>query len=461
MEFLPTAQAVSVFMVVLFLAYLVTILVPYTLRKPGPAGDSGEYSWHFFVPCRDEEAVIGHTLTRLREDFDGHIWVIDDDSDDATCAIVERFAQTHPDVHLVRRRRPEARTGKGDALNTAYERLDAFLPAGTDRSKVIVGVVDADAALASNALDQVAGPGGFESPKVGAVQVAVYMANRGARPARPDRGRLGNLFARYLVRMQDLEFRTTIAAMQMLRGRTGSVGMGGNGQFTRLSVLDEVSTRYGWPWHNALLEDYELGLRVLLSGHENRYVHDTYVAQEGLTSLRRLITQRTRWSQGNMQCARYLPEILRSKHFSNAGVVEACYFLTLPFIQLTGVVIWPAVLVSVLMKVSAGGGGDMVQGTLAYWWFWALVLLIGITPFGIWGPIYRRKCEPQAAWWKGLVWGLGLWLYVYYMYISVLRAFARLLLGQTGWVKTRRNAEPERATELERTARELTDAGAR
>jgi hypothetical protein len=29
MEFLPTAQAVSVFMVVLFLAYLTAILVPY------------------------------------------------------------------------------------------------------------------------------------------------------------------------------------------------------------------------------------------------------------------------------------------------------------------------------------------------------------------------------------------------------------------------------------------------
>ena len=56
--------------------------------------------------------------------------------------------------------------------------------------------------------------------------------------------------------------------------------------------LDEVRAKYGWPWHNALLEDYELGLRVLLSGYENRYVHDTYVAQEGLTSFRRLITQR-------------------------------------------------------------------------------------------------------------------------------------------------------------------------
>ena len=71
--------------------------------------------------------------------------------------------------------------------------------------------------------------------------------------------------------MQDLEFRTTIAAMQMLRIRTGSVGMGGNGQFTRMSVLDDIGTQHGLPWHDALLEDYELGLRALLSGHQNRY----------------------------------------------------------------------------------------------------------------------------------------------------------------------------------------------
>ena len=79
--------------------------------------------------------------------------------------------------------------------------------------------------------------------------------------------------------MQDIEFRTAIAAMQTLRVQTGSVGLGGNGQFTRLSVLDEIAQRAGCPWHGALLEDYELGLHVLLAGYENRYVDETYVAR--------------------------------------------------------------------------------------------------------------------------------------------------------------------------------------
>ncbi len=442
MQFLPTAQAVSVFMVVLFLAYLTTILVPYAIRKPEPPGDASGYDWHFFVPCRDERAVIGQTLTRLRETFPGgHIWAIDDDSDDGTDEVIAGIVARHDRVHRVQRRRPNARTGKGSALNSAYDELDRFLPPDADRSRVIVCIVDADAELAPNALDQVTGPGGFGDPQVGAVQIAVYMSNRGERQMLDGRGRLANLFARYLVRMQDLEFRTTIAAMQMLRVRTGSVGMGGNGQFTRMSVLDGIRGRYGRPWHDALLEDYELGLRVLLSGGQNRYVHDTYVSQEGLISLRRLINQRTRWSQGNMQCSRYIPQILRSTHLTNAGVVEACYFLTLPFIQLAGVVIWPAVFTAILEKMSATA--DQGMGALAgYWWFFALVFLLGIAPFGIWGPIYRRKCAPEEPWWKGVAWGLGLWIYVYYMYIAAMRAGARLLLGRTGWVKTQRNAEP-------------------
>jgi 1,2-diacylglycerol 3-beta-glucosyltransferase len=442
MHFLPTAQAVSVFMVVLFLAYLATILVPYAIRKPDPPGDPSGYDWHFFVPCRDERAVIESTLIRLWETFPtGHIWVIDDDSEDGTDEVIAEVMSGHDRIHCVQRRRPDARTGKGSALNSAYAALDAFLPPEADRHHVVVCIVDADAELAPNALAQVTGPGGFDDPKVGAVQIAVFMSNRGERRTRTDRGRLGNLFARYLVRMQDLEFRTTIAAMQMLRVRTGSVGMGGNGQFTRLSVLDDIGTQYGMPWHDALLEDYELGLRALLSGHQNRYVHDTHVAQEGLISMRRLINQRTRWSQGNMQCSRYIPQILRSTHLSNSGVVEACYFLTLPFIQLAGVVVWPAVFVAITEKMSAAT--EQGLGTLlGFWWFFALVFILGIAPFAIWGPIYRSKCEPGAPWWKGPIWGIGLWVYVYYMYLAAIRAAARLLLGRTGWVKTQRNAEP-------------------
>jgi cellulose synthase/poly-beta-1,6-N-acetylglucosamine synthase-like glycosyltransferase len=217
--------------------------------------------------------------------------------------------------------------------------------------------------------------------------------------------------------------------------------MGGNGQFTRMSVLDEIAVRYGHPWDDALLEDYELGLRVLLAGHRNAYCHDTYVAQEAVTSLRRLLAQRTRWSQGNIQCTRYIPQIMRCEYLSNAGVLECLYYLVLPFVQLLGLLVWPAVYVAFATSVIADSQQALATLT-SLWWLLLLVGVLGIMPFVLWGPVYRRRCEPAAPWWMGIIWGLGLWLYVYYMYISVARAFIRVVTGRRGWVKTPRNAEP-------------------
>ena len=77
----------------------------------------------------------------------------------------------------------------------------------------------------------------------------------------PEAGRLRNLASRVLVRVQDLEFRTAISAIQLNRRLTRSVGMGGNGQLTRMTALDAVCERPGHPWGGTLLEDFELGIQ--------------------------------------------------------------------------------------------------------------------------------------------------------------------------------------------------------
>ena len=433
-------QAVSLLLVVVFLAYLTAIVHSFLRKGVSTGGDVAAFSWHMFVPCRDEAAVIADTIERLRADFPyAHVWVIDDDSDDPTAQIAGRWAARDAMVHLVARRRPFARTGKGDALNAAYAELGRFLPRHLDRTSVIVCVVDADGHMAPDALLQVSGPDVFGSPEVGAAQIAVRMRNRNDRTPKPGRNRFVNAFSRYLVRMQDIEFRTAIAAMQTLRVRTRSVGLGGNGQFTRMSVLDEIARSAGSPWHGALLEDFELGVHVMLAGHENRYVDSTYVSQEGITDFRRLMTQRTRWSQGNIQCVKYLPQIIRSPHFGSAAVVEAAYYLLLPFIQVVGLVVWP------LVFIRSGTGlpraDNAVEWFASSWWLLVLLFVFGVVPFAMWGPIYRRKCEPQVERWRSLLWGLGMCFYVYYLYISVSRAFLRLALRRSGWAKTRRNSE--------------------
>ncbi|MCM3781272.1 glycosyltransferase family 2 protein [Microbacterium hydrocarbonoxydans] len=437
----PILNAFTVLLGVAFVTYVTFILIPYLRYPKVVPGNPDDFEWHFFIPCRDEEAVIETTVTRARRDFPGaHVWVIDDDSEDATAEIVTRFAEVDPQVHLVQRRRPEARTGKGDALNAAYHQLLGWLPAEADPERVIVVVIDADGEMEPNALEVCSADDIFGDPEVGAAQIAVWMKNRDDAKPYPQRGRLANAFARYLLRMQDLEFRTTIAAMQSLRAKTGTVGLGGNGQFTRLSVLDAIGAQYGEPWHGALLEDYELGVHVVLAGYQVKHVYDTQVHQEALPSIRRLLTQRTRWAQGNIQCVKYIGEVVKSRHIDSAGVIETTYYLILPFLQMLGGLAF-AILVGAQVNSWIHDPALFHAAVNSLFGIAGLMAMFSIAPFAIWGFVYKVRCEPQASWLTALGWGIGVWLYVYYMYICIARAFLRIVRGKNGWSKTRRNAE--------------------
>jgi len=428
---------------VLFVAYVSFILVPFLRATPTVAGDETDFDWHLFIPCRDEEVVIAATIQRARHDFPtAHLWVIDDDSDDDTCAIALSYAAIDRQVHVVQRRRPNARTGKGDALNSAYAHLDAFLPRDAEHSQIIVVTVDADGQMAPNALAMAASDTVFGNPEMGAAQVTVWMRNRADSRPFPDKGRFANFLGAYLTRMQDVEFRTTIAAMQALRTKTGTVGLGGNGQFTRLSVLDLIAREHGEPWHGALLEDYELGVHVLLAGYQIRHINETHVSQEALPSLRRLIAQRTRWAQGNIQCIKYIPHIIKSPYFTTAGILETSYYLVLPFLQMLGAAASIVILTENITTTTSrlNEFHFNVDFTLA---ILGLVLAFSIAPFTVWGFVYRARCEPQASLSKALLWGIGVWIYVYYMYVCIACAFCNIVRGKTEWAKTRRNGDTD------------------
>lgn len=424
-----------------FIMYVAMIVVPFVRRKPRPPGDVDDYTWHIFVPCLNEAAVIEDTILRARTKFPtAHLWVIDDDSDDLTASIAESHGESDEFVHVVRRIRPEARTGKGHALNAAFARLNAWLPAATDRERLIVVVVDADGDLAENAFSAVAGDGVFGDPGIGAAQISVWMRNRDDPRPHPGKGRVVNALGRVVVRMQDLEFRTVIEAMQALRSRTGTVGLGGNGQFTRLSTLDRIADKYGEPWHGALLEDYELGVHVALIGYRVAQVRETHVSQEGLPSIRRLFRQRTRWAQGNMQCAGYIPQIIRNPHFDSAGVLESCYYLLLPFLQLAclcAMVVVLAVNVTVALMHPEMMQVRAENLPLAF----GIILLFAIGPFVFWGPVYRKYCEPRISLARSIFYGLCLAVYNLHVVAVQAPALVRIVLRRTSWAKTKRNAE--------------------
>jgi 1,2-diacylglycerol 3-beta-glucosyltransferase len=443
------AQALALIMSSAFVCYAAIILVPFLRTRPAPPGDGGAFRWHIFVPALNEELVIADTVDYLRATFPAaHVWLIDDASDDATGVIGRTMAWADLHVHLVSRHLPAARTGKGDALNAAYAALNDWLPAGADRSSIIIGVVDADGRPAANCMDVCAGGKLFGNPRVGSVQVLVRMVNRD--DARPflDRGWLVNALGHLLVRMQDLEFRVAISAIQETRKLTRTVGLGGNGQFSRLSALDTVSEVAG-PWRGALLEDYELSLHLMLAGHRNEYTRDTWVDQEALPSLRRLVRQRTRWGQGTMQCGQYLRRLWNSPHVSTIGALEASYYLFQPWMQILGTLIYP-IPAAVFLANYAAGPAQMQNWVISGGWM--LVLLycaFGLGPFVFMGPLYSRRCEPSLGFMRSLGLGVAYSAYILIFYVTSWRALSRILRHRCEWTKTPRNAA-RRAVALDR-----------
>lgn len=434
------ANGLAFLLCVMFLGYVSLIFVPYFRHRPSVPGDEHRFQWHFLVPCMDEQSVVEKTVRGLLDTFPAaHVWAVDDASEDATLAILRRLERQESRVHIVARTAPEARQGKGAALNAGWRAIDEALPAALPRELVMVSVVDADAVLDAAALAMVAGPTFFGDPAVGAVQIQVRVRPDPFRaiddqPSIPRRQRL-------LIALQDLEFTGPIAAMQMLRSKTGSVAMGGNGQFTRLSVLNEVADRHGTPWHGALLEDFELGLHVLLAGSRTAYCHDTSVVQEGVPRVKALVRQRSRWAQGSMQCLSYLREILRTRHLTASGTLEIAYFLFSPWVQLVGGVVYATLFSSAAYYATTDpqGVGDWWGG--GAWGVVPLFLLFGISPFLIWAFTYRSRVRPDLSFWRALGLGLVNALYVYFHQAATWWAFYRVMSARTDWKKTVRYSQ--------------------
>ncbi|MFJ8816710.1 glycosyltransferase family 2 protein [Amycolatopsis thermoflava] len=442
MSLLEVSISLSFFLGLVFLAYVCILVRGFVKAKPERPGDPGELDWHFVIPCRDEQAVIGGTLAYLESTFpEAHLWVIDDASGDGTAAIVAERAARNPRIHLLARKLPDARKGKGAALNHGYREISRHVGDSELRARTIVVVVDADGRPSANMLELCAGPDAFADETVGAVQVEVRMVNRDVERPLPGKGPLANKFAAMLARMQDIEFRGPISAMQIIRRRTGTVNMGGNGQMNRLTALDSIAGETAEPWGNALLEDFELGLRLMLAGWRTAYSRGSWVDQEALWSLPPLVVQRTRWAQGSMQCLRYLPRVWGSPCFSTAGFLEILYFMLRPWVQVVGSIVY--VIPLAVFAFNAAAYRDFMAGFLANG---GLLLMfayavVGVAEFAIWGWFYRSRCEPGVSRRSAVYYGLSVALYSVLNYVIAWRAFGRFVSGRGSWKKTRRNSE--------------------
>lgn len=378
---------------------------------PAPSAEATDgFIWVFFVPALNEEVTIRDSVRRLLEMHVSKpvIVVIDDGSTDGTPDVLRDLA--HPNLHVLRRDPPDARQGKAAALNHAYRELGPILGEGARRDHVIVTVVDADGRLDPHAPEYAAAH--FADPVVGGVQSLVRIYNRSG----------------FLTWMQDLEFSVYGCLFQAGRNVSGTAGMGGNGQFNRLRSLDDVADGDG-PWRDRLTEDQDLGLRLIAAGWHGRQELRGVVEQQGLSNLRALFRQRTRWSQGNLQAIRLLGTIWQSR-LGLADRLDLTAYLLMPFFQgLVGTALIAAVVLAATGEASFWGAGPG--------WMLIFVYLLG---FGgtILGCVAARADRGRAGPLIGFAIGQVYAFYSWLLWPVLVRSSLRQLTEHRDWAKTER-----------------------
>lgn len=418
----PELSVLPSTLVVVALSYALTLFAMSRRRRPRSLPSPDDLYFVFVVPCLNEELVIGRSLDRLvalpGENF--AVLVVDDGSDDRTADIV-KLRQSER-LWLLERRPPDARKGKGQALNAAYRHLrESGLLLGRSHDDVVMVVLDADGRIEPNALFAVSPY--FSDPLTGAVQIGVRMYNAGDG---------------WLARMQDIEFVTYTEIFQRARQRLGSVGLGGNGQFARLTALESLGPA---PWTDCLTEDLDLGIQLLVAGWRNNFCPTTFVSQQAVTSTARLVRQRTRWFQGHLQCWRRIPLIVNSGLHGVTAMDLVVHLIVASLILLMTVPIGAfllAFLITAVLSPSAALSGLLGSPlTLA---------LLYLVTFGVslfYGFVYWLR-EPSVSFARAMAHAHAFTLYSYLWFPAGWMAVSRIVRREGGWAKTARTRDAVR-----------------
>jgi len=376
------------------------------------------------IPAHNEEEVIAHTIeSLLRQDYTHRgILVMNDGSKDATSRIAHSYADKHSDVLVVDRGPDIAGRGKGAVLNHAYGIMLGMveqghpLLEGRDPEDVVVAITDADGQLERHTLSSVAPY--FADPNVGGVQVGVRIANANTN---------------VLTRMQDMEFVGFSAFVQEARDSFGSVGLGGNGQFTRLDALLDLGVE---PWTDCLTEDLDLGLSLVQRGWRIRFCPQAYVAQQAVTRLRPLFRQRTRWIQGHYQCWSHLPDLVKQTTIPLHTRVDLSLYLVL-------VVFVVLVSVGMVFSVLSIAGAVTVQSSFLAWVPAGVPrnlasFLLSFGPMSVFVLTYQSRAPfPLPGRWIP-AYSMIFAVYTYAWLVATVWAWGRMLTRRGEWAKTAR-----------------------
>jgi len=404
----------SITLIVMAACYNTSLFLLSRRRIRRSRTDRRERFYVFLLACLNEEKVLSESLERITSLPSRNFMalVIDDGSDDRTSEIA--LAADPALVRLHRRNPPDARKGKGAALNDGVRYLrESGVLAGHAPEDVVLCVVDADGRLDPHIVQSV--DPFFDDPGTGAVQVCVRMYNR----------HLG-----LLARMQDMEFVVYGDVFQSARRFIGSVGMGGNGQFMRLAALNTLDG--DGPWSDSLTEDLDLGVRLIAKGWTNMHCTTAAVSQQAVLSLRRLIRQRSRWFQGHLQSAGLVPLILRD--VPTRAALDMLYHLSSPVL----ILLTSLLPLSFLVALGATTVASFQVGHPLVSPMWLLgPYLLSFTTAYAYGYVYAKR-ERDLGLVRSVLIAHVFVFYGYIWFAAGWWGFWRMLTGQRGWLKTAR-----------------------
>ncbi|HEV8148753.1 MAG TPA: glycosyltransferase family 2 protein [Gemmatimonadales bacterium] len=307
-------------LLVIPLYLIVAVMVIYTIRHycftlnrlfgrhRQPYVDIGSACWPrvaVFIPCHNEEKVVGHLLDALLAgDYPAEQLVlipIDDRSSDRTRAILADYADRFPGRVFPYRRRG-GKPGKAAALKDA-----STLAPGSDAP--IHLVFDADYLPGRGLIKQLVAP--FFDIEVGAVMGRVVPMN---------------VNKTLLTRLLDLERTGGYQVDQQARMNLRLVPQyGGTVGGVRRSALLAVG---GWR-DDTLAEDTDMTFRLVLAGWEVAYQNRSECYEEVPENWPSRIAQIKRWARGhNQSLARHWwPLLKRPRHVPRRVVLDGLLLL--------------------------------------------------------------------------------------------------------------------------------------
>lgn len=285
--------------VCLFIALYFEVFLLISFLEQPPGQKSSDRPTHYprvsmLVPCFNEERTVAGTVESLlaldypKEKLE--ILIIDDGSTDGTRAIAESYAAQNPQVKFFHKENG----GKYTALNLGIEHATGD----------ILGCLDADSFVAQDGLIEMMKR--FESDP------AIMATTPVMKVFKP---------SSMLELMQSVEYTFGIFYKKMFDNLSAINVLPGPFSMYRKEVFQKI----GMFKHAHNTEDMEITFRMHSHGLKIVNAHTAIVYTTVPKTLRALVKQRTRWSQGYLQNSQDYSYMYLNPRFGNFGM------LTLPF----------------------------------------------------------------------------------------------------------------------------------